>query len=105
VSTDIAKATHHAPRAAERALEQLVPGEAVRWYRQALELHDHAPGGERSERCELLIGLGEAQRHGQALRRLAASRDTSGSAPDGHAVYRAAAALALIESGRTDEVT
>ncbi len=34
----------------------------MRWYRQALELHDQAPGGDRSERCELLIGLGEAQR-------------------------------------------
>jgi len=49
-------------RAAERALAQLAPDEAARWYRQALELHDQAPGGERSERCELLIGLGEAQR-------------------------------------------
>ena len=36
--------------------------EAERWYRQALELHDQAPGGDRSERCDLLIGLGEAQR-------------------------------------------
>jgi tetratricopeptide (TPR) repeat protein len=62
VSTDTAKALHYARRAAERALEQLAPAEAVRWYRQALELHDLAPGGDRSERCELLIGLGEAQR-------------------------------------------
>ncbi len=62
VSTDIAKAMHYARRAAERALEQLGPDEAVRWYRQALELHDQAPGGKHSERCELLIGLGEAQR-------------------------------------------
>ena len=46
----------------ERALEQLAPDEAARWYRQALELHDQSPGGDRSERCELLIGLGEAQR-------------------------------------------
>jgi tetratricopeptide (TPR) repeat protein len=34
----------------------------MRWYRQALELYDQAPSGDRSERCELLIGLGEAQR-------------------------------------------
>ena len=34
---------HYARRAAERALEQLAPDEAARWYRQALELHDQAP--------------------------------------------------------------
>ena len=62
VSADTAKATHYAQRAAERALEQLAPDEAARWYRQALELYDQAPGGDRSERCDLLIGLGEAQR-------------------------------------------
>jgi class 3 adenylate cyclase/tetratricopeptide (TPR) repeat protein len=62
VSSDTAKAMHYARRAAERALEQLAPDEAARWYRQALELYDQAPGGDRSERCELLVGLGEAQR-------------------------------------------
>jgi predicted ATPase/class 3 adenylate cyclase len=62
VSADRAKAIHYARLAAERALQQLAPQEAERWYRQALELHDQAPGGDRSERCELLIGLGEAQR-------------------------------------------
>jgi len=59
VSGDTGKAMHYARRAAERALAQLAPDEAARWYRQALELHDQAPSGER---CELLIGLGEAQR-------------------------------------------
>ena len=62
VSTDTARALYYARRAAERALAQLAPDEAVRWYRQALELYDQAPSGERSERCELMIGLGEAQR-------------------------------------------
>ena len=62
VSADTAKAMHYARRAAERALEQLAPDEAARWYRQALELYDQAPDGDRSERCELLIGLGRAQR-------------------------------------------
>jgi class 3 adenylate cyclase/tetratricopeptide (TPR) repeat protein len=61
-STDTAKAMHYARRAAERALQQLAPDEAARWYRQALELYEQAPGGDRAERCELLIGLGEAQR-------------------------------------------
>ena len=62
VSADRAKAIHYARLAAERALAQLAPDEAARWYHQALELFDQTPGGERSERCELLIGLGEAQR-------------------------------------------
>jgi class 3 adenylate cyclase/tetratricopeptide (TPR) repeat protein len=62
VGTDTASAMRYARLAAERALEQLAPAEAARWYRQALELQDRASGGDRSERCELLIGLGEAQR-------------------------------------------
>jgi class 3 adenylate cyclase/tetratricopeptide (TPR) repeat protein len=62
VSANPGKALHYAQQAAERALQALAPDEAVRWYRQALELHAQAPGRERSERCELLIGLGEAQR-------------------------------------------
>jgi class 3 adenylate cyclase/tetratricopeptide (TPR) repeat protein len=62
VATDTAKAIHYARLAAERGLEALAPAEAARWYRQALELHERAPSGDRAERCELLIGLGEAQR-------------------------------------------
>jgi class 3 adenylate cyclase len=62
VSTDAAKALRYAQLAAERALEQLAPDEAARWYEQALELHAQALSGDRSLRCELLIGLGEAQR-------------------------------------------
>ena len=62
VSANPGKALHYARQAGDRALAALAPDEAVRWYRQALELYDQAPGGERSERCELLIGLGEAQR-------------------------------------------
>ncbi len=62
VSADSAKAIYYARLAAERALDQLAPDEAERWYRQTLELHDQAPGGDRCERCDLLIGLGEAQR-------------------------------------------
>ncbi len=61
-SVDAAKAIHYAHLAAERALEQLAPQEAERWYRQALELQGQTPEPDRSERCELLIGLGEAQR-------------------------------------------
>ena len=45
-SEDADKAMHYAQRAAERALRQLAPEEAVRWYRQALELCDRVPAGE-----------------------------------------------------------
>jgi class 3 adenylate cyclase len=62
VSSDNAKALHYARRAAERALAQLAPAEAARWYRQALELHEQAAANDRTEHCELVIGLGEAQR-------------------------------------------
>ena len=61
-SDDAARAIDFADRAAARALEQLAPDEAARWYRQALELHDRAPAADRTLRCDLLIGLGEAQR-------------------------------------------
>lgn len=62
VSANPGKALQYAQRAGDRALAALAPDEAVRWYRQALGLHTQASGGEGSERCELLIGLGEAQR-------------------------------------------
>ncbi|HEX4466322.1 MAG TPA: AAA family ATPase, partial [Solirubrobacteraceae bacterium] len=61
-STTSNKALHYTQRAAERALEKLAPDEAVRWYRQAVQLCEQAPGETRSQRCDLLIGLGEAQR-------------------------------------------
>ena len=63
VTIDAAKASHYAQLAGERALQQLAPDEAIRWYGQALELL--AVSGSRASpavRCELLIGLGEAQR-------------------------------------------
>ena len=41
--TDMAKAVHYAAVAAARALDQLAPDEALRWYGQALELLDRSP--------------------------------------------------------------
>jgi DNA-binding SARP family transcriptional activator/class 3 adenylate cyclase len=83
------KAIAYARRAGDRALDQLAHDEAVTYYRQALELLDasEAPAGE-TQRVELLIALGEAQRragdagHRQTLlsaARLALSRGD----PDG----------------------
>jgi class 3 adenylate cyclase/tetratricopeptide (TPR) repeat protein len=62
VSANPGKALHYAQRAGERALAALAPDEAVRWYRQALELHRQVSDPDPRERCELLIGLGEAER-------------------------------------------
>jgi hypothetical protein len=62
VSTDTAKALHYAQQAAQHALAALAPDEAARWYQHALDLHSQAARGDHFERCELLIGLGEAQR-------------------------------------------
>jgi class 3 adenylate cyclase len=70
--TDAAKAIHYAQLAGDRALAQLAPGEALRWYTQALDLLSRAARVEPRQRIELLIGLGTAQRqHG-----VAAHRDT-----------------------------
>ncbi len=46
-------------RAGRSALDRLGPDEAARWFRTGLDMVDAA---EESERCELTIGLGEAQR-------------------------------------------
>jgi class 3 adenylate cyclase len=61
-STDTSKAIHYAQVAARRAVEQLAPDEAVRWYTEALELSDRAPIRDERERAEILVGLGDAQR-------------------------------------------
>lgn len=59
VSVDKNKAANYASRAAQRALERLAPDEAVKLFTDALELTDDV---EHVARCEVLIGLGEAQR-------------------------------------------
>ena len=56
------KAVDYARRAGERALANLAPDEALRWFGQALELHDDRGDADRAGRCGLLIGLGEARR-------------------------------------------
>jgi tetratricopeptide (TPR) repeat protein len=60
--TDTSKAVHYAQLAGDRALAQLAPDEAVRWYTQALELLDRSAKVDDRQRAELLVGLGTAQR-------------------------------------------
>jgi hypothetical protein len=59
VSVEKAKAADYALRAGHRALEQLAPAEAVKYFTHAVE---QAGDSETRERAEALIGLGEAQR-------------------------------------------
>jgi class 3 adenylate cyclase len=58
--SDDAKALSYAARAGAAALRSLAPDEALRWYRQALELLGTA--ADDLLRCDLLVGLGTAQR-------------------------------------------
>lgn len=61
VPTDAVKAIDYARQAGGRALDQLAPDEAVRWFSKALLLHaEH--GGADDQHAALLVGLGEAQR-------------------------------------------
>ncbi len=60
-AVDLDKAVTYAKLAGERALAELAPDEAAQWYGRGLELlGDH---DDPVIRCDLLIGLGEAQRH------------------------------------------
>ena len=61
-TVDAPKAIDYARRAGERALAELAPEEAVRWFQRALELGSQHSGLEDEERCDLLISLGEGQR-------------------------------------------
>jgi tetratricopeptide (TPR) repeat protein len=56
------KAIHYSEPAAQRALAQLAPEEALRWFEQALELFGRTPSEDVPTYIQLQIGLGEAQR-------------------------------------------
>jgi hypothetical protein len=60
-AVDLPKAISYAGQAGERALAELAPGEGVRWFTQGLELQDRQASLDPAKRCDLLIGLGEAQ--------------------------------------------
>ena len=58
VSVEKAKAADYALKAGQQALENLAPAEAVRYFTDAV---GQTEGADTRERCEALIGLGEAQ--------------------------------------------
>jgi len=55
------KAIAYARAAGDRALAQLAPADALRWYEQALGLLDLQPADNERLRAALLVGLGNAQ--------------------------------------------
>ena len=59
---DRTKAIGYARRAGDAAMTALAPDEALRWYKQALELHAEQPTVDEGERADLLVRLGRAQR-------------------------------------------
>jgi class 3 adenylate cyclase len=64
VSVDKAKAADYSLRAGQLALENLAPTEAAKLFNDAVEL---TGDGATRERCEALVGLGEAQRQTGAI--------------------------------------
>jgi class 3 adenylate cyclase/tetratricopeptide (TPR) repeat protein len=58
----VAPAIDYASRAGGQAIARLAPDDALRWYRQALELLDRTGEPDDRRRGALLVGLGEAQR-------------------------------------------
>ncbi|MBV9309303.1 MAG: AAA family ATPase [Solirubrobacterales bacterium] len=59
VTADQQKAVRYARQAGEQALAELAPDDALRWFNQALEL----VGDDEQVRCDLLTGIGTAQKH------------------------------------------
>ncbi len=57
---DAGKALAYAEMAGAHALGNLAPHEALRWFTRAIELL--GADGDAAQRCDLLIGFGEAQR-------------------------------------------
>ncbi len=56
------KALEYARLAGEAAHAALAPDDAIRWFTQALELQERQVPDDLATRCDLLIGLGDAQR-------------------------------------------
>jgi len=59
--TDVNKALEYVREAGQEALAALAPDDAVSWFTQGLELADRS-GVDDELRCDLLLGLGNAQR-------------------------------------------
>jgi class 3 adenylate cyclase len=86
------KVIEYAARAGRRAIEQLAPAEGRRWFERGLEMLTQTPNGDQHMRCELLIGLGEAQRqsgHPDFRRTLLDAAEIARGSGDGERIARA----------------
>ena len=59
---DVAKSLHYTQEAGQAALDDLAPDEAARWFEAALVMQAQHVPSDTALRCDLLIGLGTAQR-------------------------------------------
>ena len=62
VTSEERKALTYARRAGEKALEDLAPAEALRWFERALALLEDTSDDDPAARCDMQIALGEAKR-------------------------------------------
>ena len=91
-TADAVKALSYTKMAGEQALANLAPADALGWFDQALDLFDQVSTDE-SIKCDLLIGLGTAQREtGDASHRetLLMAADLALSLHDAERLVRAA---------------
>ncbi|HEV7174723.1 MAG TPA: BTAD domain-containing putative transcriptional regulator [Solirubrobacteraceae bacterium] len=68
VDAELESAFTHSILAGDDALEKLAPDQARSWYEASLDLLSRFPGERESDRCELLIKRGEAERQAGDLR-------------------------------------
>ena len=86
--------------AGDDALRALAPEDAIRWYRQALDLVDRQGTVDPERQARLLVGLGTAQRHLGDPEARATLFDAGRLAQDaGNVELLCAAALACVRGG------
>ena len=101
VSVDKTKAARYAVRAGRQALDSLAPSEAAKLFADALEL---LGTDVTVERCEALIGLGEAQRHAGVPAHRETLLEASGIASELHDAELAARAALANNRGWTSGI-
>jgi hypothetical protein len=101
VSVDKSKAARYSLRAGQRALDNLAPSEAAKLFGDALEL---LGTGQKAERCEALIGLGEAQRQTGVQAHRETLLEASGIASELHDAELAARAALANNRGWTSGI-
>ena len=97
---DLDTALAYVEAAGDDALPRLAPEDAIRWYRQALDLVDRQGTVDPERQARLLVGLGTAQRHLGDPEARATLFDAGRLAQDaGNVELLCAAALACVRGG------